>query len=445
MFRFQSAENFILAVAALASTVTSVSLPGCQEAAPKQNTLHDVRTATLDVPGTPWGIGYAAQADRAFVTLTGLSTNGSVQFGNGSLSVLDTSLFPPTLLHQIPLPQAFQPAGKGGVAVAGIAQLAISPNGRRIFVAADQGAIILDAPLAIANSPKAVIGTLNGTTSSNSPGAQAVQMTLPPDSKYVIISQEHGNGSAANISLMTPGNLNVFKMHHTGQSTGSPLGSLNLGYNVAGTAISPNGRHLYVTSERYTAAGIRLSTSIPCSELVPGFFSVIDLHELERTPAQARHLDVPAGYAPVRVRLSHHGKVIWVLSRESNALEAYDAAKIHSCLSSSSDARNNASDALIATVQVGNAPVDFIFVRNETRIVTADSDRFNYTGSSTGLTVVDVEMALEGNTNGSRSVLGRVPTYEFPRAMALSPDGQTMLVTQYDSGKIQAVDVRTLP
>ncbi|KAK3648792.1 hypothetical protein LTR56_007232 [Elasticomyces elasticus] len=443
MSRLRSAQHLLLAAAALASIATSTSLHSCQEAAPPQTTLHGVQTATLDVPGTPWGIEYAAQADRAFVTLTGLSTNGSVQFGNGTLGVLDTSLFPPSLLHQIPLPQAFQLAGKGGVAVAGIAQLTISPDGGRIFVAADQGAIILDAALAIANSSTAVIGTLNGTTASSSPGAQAVQVTLTPDSKYAIISQEHGNGSAANISLMTPGNLNVVRLDDTDQSAGSSLGSLDLGYNVAGTAISPDGRHLYVTSERYTAPGIRLSTSIPCSELVPGFFSVIDLHELERNPAQARHLDVPAGYAPVRVRLSHHGKVIWVLSRESNALLAYDAAKVHSCFSSSSNARKNASDALIATVQVGNAPVDFIFVRNETRIVTADSDRFNYTGSTTGLTVVDVEMALEGSTNGS--VHGRVPTYEFPRAMALSPDGQTVLVTQYDSGKIQAVDVRTLP
>jgi hypothetical protein len=108
------------AVNLLGSTL-AVSLPGCQEAAPSQKVLADVRTATVNVPGTPWGIAYAAQKDRAFITLTGLSADGSTQFGNGTLGVLDTSTFPPTLLHQIALPKAFQPPGTSSVAVAGIA------------------------------------------------------------------------------------------------------------------------------------------------------------------------------------------------------------------------------------------------------------------------------------------------------------------------------------
>jgi hypothetical protein len=72
------------AVNLLGSTL-AVSLPGCQEAAPSQKVLADVRTATVNVPGTPWGIAYAVQKDRAFITLTGLSADGSTQFGNGTL------------------------------------------------------------------------------------------------------------------------------------------------------------------------------------------------------------------------------------------------------------------------------------------------------------------------------------------------------------------------
>ena len=144
------------------------------QAAPPQKILADVRTASIDVPGTPWGIVYAVQRDRAFVTLTGLSVDGGTQFGNGTLGVLDTSTFPPSLLHQIPLPRAYQPPGTAAVAVAGIAQLTLNSDARSLFIAADQGAIVVDTARAVAgNSSEVVIGTLNGTTATQKPGDSA--------------------------------------------------------------------------------------------------------------------------------------------------------------------------------------------------------------------------------------------------------------------------------
>lgn len=417
-----------------------VSLPGCQLAAPQQKTLTGVRTASIVVPGTPWAITYASQTDRAFVTLTGLSVDGTTQFGNGSVGVLNTSTFPPSLLHQIPLPEAYQPPGIATTAVAGISQLSLSPDGRRIWVAADQGAIVLDSELAAAGSSNSVLGSMNGTTAIQNPGYQAVAVLITPNDKYAIISQEHGNGSATVVT--TTGNLDIFKLDDRTKSgiAGIPIGYLNLGYNVAGTVISPNGRHLYATSERYTVAGVRSSNTEPCSDLLPGFFSVIDLHQLEDDPSTAHHNDIPAGYAPVKVITSSDGKVVWLVSRESNALLAYDAEKLP--LEDSSSSKNQ-SAALLATVQVGSSPVSLAFARDETRILTADSNRFGYAGAVTGLTVIDVQAALEGK--GNESVLGRIPMLAFPRDFALSPDGRTMLVTQYSMGRIQAVDIDTLP
>jgi DNA-binding beta-propeller fold protein YncE len=421
-----------LSVVLAAPRAVGVLLPNCQEAAPQQKTLIGVRTASIGVPGTPWGIVYASQKDRAFVSLTGVSLNGTGEFGNGTVGVLDTSTFPPSLIHQIPLPKAFQP-----VPGAGNQELELSPDGCRLFVAANDGAIVLDTALAAAgNLSSAVIGTLNGTTATQHPGYEAIQVLISPDNKYAIISQEYGAGSAL------IGNLDVFKLHDpsTNGSIGTPIGFLNLGSLVVGTAVSPNGRTLYATSEGYNVSGLRDSKNASCSRMKPGFFSAVDLQQLVTSPGTARHYTIPSGYAPVRVMASSDGKVVWVTSRESNALIAYDAKKLDSNSSST-----DGTAALLATVQVGTSPIDLAFARNETRIITTDSNRWLYPGAVTGLSVVDVEAALAGRAGNSSGVLGRIPTGTFPRGLALSPDGKTMLVTLYEGGQIQAIDVDTLP
>ena len=82
------------------------------------------------------------------------------------------------------------------------------------------------------------------------------------------------------------------------------------------------------------------------------------------------------------------------------------------------------------------------FARNETRILTANSNRFALPGTTTGLSVVDVQAALRNDTS---AVLGQIPTGKFPREFATSPDGCTVLVSEYGSKAVQAVDVATIP
>ena len=127
--------------------------------------------------------------------------------------------------------------------------------------------------------------------------------------------------------------------------------------------------------------------------------------------------------------VSHNGKHVWVTARESNMLLAFDAAKLES----------NSSSALIASVQVGTSPVGLQFVNHGRHIITADSNRFGYANATSGLTVIDVEVALNG-TQG----FPRIPTGLFPRDMAVSPDGKTLLVSVYGSNMTQAVNVTQL-
>ena len=381
----------------LAGFAGALSLPGCQlTAAPQQKTLNNVRTGQVNVSLSPFGLVYAQQDDIAFVALV------------NSLGVLNISTFTPSLIHQVPLPSKYE----------GAAGIALTHDGQHVFVAAGPGAVMVNVAKAVAGSPDAVVGTFNGTTGSQNPGVYAIEVTLSPDDGYAFISQEYGA-----IRGSTPGNVDVFKLSvPTGNESISrtAIGSINLGYEVVGTALSPDGRTLYATSETTTL-----------NDTTPGFLSIIDTETLETKPSSAVLSNVTAGCSPVRTVVSSDGKTIWLTARESNHLLAFDTAKLVS----------HPDEALLASVQVGTKPVGLAFVRHESRIITADSNRSNYTNATSGLSVVDVDAALSGRA----AVLGRVPTGLFPRELAVSPDGSTILVSDFLSKEVQAVDVATLP
>jgi hypothetical protein len=46
---------------------------------------------------------------------------------------------------------------------------------------------------------------------------------------------------------------------------------------------------------------------------------------------------------------------------------------------------------------------------------------------------------------GKPALAGLLPAGEFPREMALEPDGRTLLVTNFASGQVEAVNVVGLP
>jgi len=393
-----------------AGTAAQTSSASCQAkatAAPPQTNLTNVKTAYTSVPNSPFQIVYASkQKDIAFVTL-------AHTFANSTLGVLNTSTFAPTLIHQVALPESYiNHEGANG--------LALSHDGRYIFIAAGQGAVVLDAARAAAGKPNAVVGTLNGTTASQNPGNASIQITVTKNNSYAFVSQEYGPSGGR-----LPGNVDVFKLitHHNGNISGVALGSLNLGFEVVATVLSPDDRILYATSE---GSDYRSTTT--------GFISVIDVETLVANPSNSNAIlsNVTAACGPVRALVSSDGTIVWVSARESDEILAFNATKMIT----------NPANALIASVQVGTAPIDLAFVRNGSQILTADSNRFNSTGATSGVSVVDVKAALKGSAS---AVLGRVPTGLFAREIALSPDGERVLISDYESGQIQAIDVASLP
>ena len=383
--------------------VQAVSVPGCQTVAPPEKNLTSVRTAEISVPASPFGVVYAQQNDIAFVAL------------NTSLGVLNTSAFIPSLIHEIPLPAA-------DLSLSGVTGIALTHSGRYVLVTTfSTTVVVVDVAKAAAGSPDAVVGVLNGTAAA---GHSAIEVTITRDDKYAFVSQEDGSKQTGG-----RGTIEVFKLHKptaNGTVSGTYVGYLVLGDLVVGTALSYDGRILYATSETKP------------NGTTQGTLSVIDVEKLKTTPSKALITNVEAGCGPVRVIVSRDDKTVWVTARESNSLLAFNASKLIS--------KPNA--ALLAAVQVGTSPVGLTFAgANESRIITANSNRFAgldpsvYGNATSGLSVVDVGAALRGG----QAVLGQIPSGLFPRELAVSPDGKTILVSVYGSKEVQAVDVSTLP
>jgi DNA-binding beta-propeller fold protein YncE len=69
----------------------------------------------------------------------------------------------------------------------------------------------------------------------------------------------------------------------------------------------------------------------------------------------------------------------------------------------------------------------------------ADSNRFGARGARASLAVVT------GASRGHLILTGYLKSGSFPRDMAVSPDGKTVIVSNYGSGQVETVAVDHLP
>jgi DNA-binding beta-propeller fold protein YncE len=203
------------------------------------------------------------------------------------------------------------------------------------------------------------------------------------------------------------------------------VGMIPVGEATVGMAVSPDGQWLYATSE------VERGAPPGHGPRAPGTLTVINLRRAEMDPAGSVVSTVVAGCGPVRVSTSADGRVVWVTARESDAVLGFSAARL----------RGDPARSLVARVQLGAAPVGLALVSKGTRIVIADSNRFGVPGATSSLAVVSVPAAL----SGKRALLGFIGAGQFPREMVVAPGGHTLLVTNYGSQQLEAVDVADLP
>ena len=385
--------------AAGAAGAVSRQLPGCTSATQPGRTLPASAT-TMTTPARlpagetahgPFGVAVTAAGHWGFASIPASDGNGS------DLEVL--RLEPghaAKLAHVVPVPGP-------------MAGATLSKNGKLLLVADGTGASVISVPVAERGGKHPVLGML---AAPGGPSADsAIEVAVTPDDRYAFVSLE-GAGAIAVFDLATA-------MTRGFGASGVYVGSVPTPDGPVGLAVSPDGRWLYSTAEQATGPG-RL-----------GAVSVISVVRAESDPGASVVAQVPAGCSPVRVITSSDGDVVWVTARGSNALLAFSAVRL----------RTDSAHALLADVQVGQAPVGLALARGGALLVVADSDRFA-TGLPPGnLAVVDAADALRGRP----SLVGYLSAGRFPRDVAASGDGGLVLVANYGSGQVETVDPAALP
>jgi DNA-binding beta-propeller fold protein YncE len=346
---------------------------------------------TLGRPSNPFGVAIIPDGQWAFASAATLSGAGT-----GELAVLKLSAgHAARLVQTIALPH---------LATAGAA---LSRDGRFLLIAGGRAsAVVVSVAAAEQGSKHAVLGVMSAPAS----GRGAIEVAVSPDGRFAFVSLEDSDQIA------------VFNLDHalaSGFGPGSYVGSIPTQAGPVGLAVSPDGRWLYSTSEAQSLLGSEFGT-----------LAVISIARAESDPPGSVIARVTAGCDPVRVITSANGSVVWVTARGSDALLAFSAARL----------RSDPGDALVADVEVGEAPVGLALAGDGTMVVVADSDRFNRASQRASLAVVDVADALADKP----ALLGYLPAGGFPRDVAAGPGGATLLVANYLSDQVEAVNVAAL-
>jgi DNA-binding beta-propeller fold protein YncE len=355
----------------------------CDTAVAAAPALGAVSQAAVPVPGSPFSVVATADGRWSFVTL------------NSAVEVLSNRSPAPVADRQVSVPGT--PQGEQ-----------LTNDGRYLLVADGSGAVVIDVARAEDGAAGAVLGTL-----SSPAGQGAVEVAVSPDDRFAFVTLELSDSLA------------VFDLHKALASGFGPAdfaGTVPLGTAPVGLAVSPDGRWIYATSESAKGAATAQAA---------GTVTVIGLRQAETRPADAVAGTVPAGCSPVRVVTSADGKVVWVTARGSDAVLGFSAAAL----------RTDPGHALLARVQVGEAPVGLALSGDGQRLVVADSDRFSAKGATANLAVVNVRAALAGRP----ALLGLIPAGAFPREMTVIPRTDTLLVTDYLAEQVQAVNLATAP
>ncbi len=241
-------------------------------------------------------------------------------------------------------------------------------------------------------------------------------MIASPDDRFAFVSLE----DAREIAVF---DLDVAA--RSGFRRSGFVGVIPTGVAPVGMAIAPDGRWLYATSELSASARGRPEADSP------GTLSIVNLRRAETEPARATIATVTAGCQPVRVAVAPDGSVVWVTARASDQLLGFAASRLTGA---------RPADALIAEVPVGEAPVGLAVADGGRLVVVADSDRFDVPRQHAALTVVSTARAL----NREPAVLGSISSGAFPREMTLARGGRTLLVTDFASAQLEAVDLAHL-
>ena len=258
--------------------------------------------------------------------------------------------------------------------------------------------------------------------------ANAATLVVPrvapvTDATEVAFSQD---GQFAFVTMRNSSKLAVFNMEKaltTGQNqAGVFIGTISLGVNPTGMAVSPDGQWLYVVSAESGAA-----TSTGPNE---GLISVLSIQKLETSPSSALVAQATAGCSPSGVVASTDGSMVWVTARGSDDLLGFSADKL----------RTDPKHSLTALVPVGQTPTGVIMADGGTKILVADTNLNSQPGSD-NIAVIDAAAA----TTGKHALIGYIPSGPSPDHFVLSANGQHLYVADSGAAQVQIMNISALP
>jgi DNA-binding beta-propeller fold protein YncE len=363
-------------------------------------------SVTIPLPGSPFGVVPSQDGCWLFVSVGG----GAAASGPG-VAVLKRAAGKIELVRVVRVASA--PAG-----------MVLTHDGKLLAAAAGSRVVFLDVARMTAGGGDPVLGSME------EPGVfrGSIYVNVTADDKTLFVSEE-GGGAITVIDLE--------RARKEGYRAGAIIGAAPTGMAPIALTFSPDGKWLYTTSEgappdwKWPAACTREGSGDPAIVEPEGAVVVVDVERARKNPVDSIAARVPAGCSPVRADISPKGDRLFVAARNSNAVVAFDAAKLVS----------DGAHARIAVIPVGPAPVPVAVIDGGTKVVAGNSNRFAAPNAPQTLTVLDAGKLQ----SGAGAVLGTVQAGAFPREMRVSADGNTLFFTNAGSNSLQVLDVKHLP
>jgi DNA-binding beta-propeller fold protein YncE len=361
--------------------------------------------AMVDLPGSPFEPIPSADGCWIFVSMP-----RAPQGSNPGVAVLHRTRGKLSLEHVAPIG-------------AGATGMVLTHDGKTLIAAQGDTATFLDVARLISGHGDPVLGKI-----SEGRGAGAIYVNVTSDDRFLFVSDE----SKSTITV-----IDMEKARRSNYSDGAIIGKIPVGLLPIALTFSPDERFLYTTSELATvnwnwpAACKQEAGRSEALELPEGAIIVVDVARAKTDPANSVVGKIPAGCGAVRLITSPNGERAYVTARNANALLTFDTAKLIS----------DPEHARIGTVPVGTAPVGVAVVNDGTRIIVTNSNRFGGNpNDKQNLSVIDVAKI----DSGAAAVIGTIPAGAFPRELRLTPDGRTLLLTNFASNSLEIIDLARL-
>jgi DNA-binding beta-propeller fold protein YncE len=307
------------------------------------------------------------------------------------------------------------------------AGMLLTRDGALLVVADGDQVVFLDTARMRSGQGDAMLGWF-----SNGEGAGSVYLNCTRDDRTLFVSDEWAQAITV---------IDLARARSGGFKPDAIVGRIPVGRAPVALTFSPDERYLYTTSQLaakdwgWSAVCVPEGQDpAPSAPTDPaGAVIVVDVERAKRDPSNSVAARVPAGCHPVRLALSAKGDAAFVTARKSNALLAFDTAKLV----------GDSTRAGIGSVPVGPAPVGVTVARAGGRevVIVGNSNRFaSAAGAADSLSVIDAARIGEG----AGAVIGRIPAGRFPRELRVIDEGRTLVVTNFLSDTVELVDLERL-